>query len=256
MNSIYGTPLSGMQGADFALDTAANNIANLNSSGYESVTAVLQSLPSQEALTDSTNAANASPQNQVGMGVRPGATQRSQEPAPLQATGNPLDLALTGTNYFVVSQPSGQLAYSQQLSLQIEPDGTLATPQGLALSPSLRVPQQVVKVTVDPAGVVTGQAANGQSSQIGSLRTVSFPAPENLQAEGGGLYTETLGSGRPQTAAAGSTQVHAGYQLGSTVDLTTEMTRVIEAQQQFQVNAKALQTLDSLVNTIVTMVQR
>ena len=256
MNSIYGTPMSGMQGASFALDIAANDIANLNSSGYEPLTPVLQSLPSQDAITDPTNAAGAAAQNRVGMGVRPGATQRSQDPAPLQATGNPLDLALTDTNFFVVSQPSGQLAYTQQLSLHVGPDGTLATAQGLPVSPALRVPQQVVKVSVDPSGVVTGQAINGQTAQIGSLRTVTFPAAENLQAEGGGLYTETLGSGRPQQTAAGGTQIHAGYQLGSTVDMATEMTRVIEAQQQFQVNAKALQTLDSMVSSVVSIMPR
>ena len=256
MNSIYGTPLSGMQGASFTLDTAANDIANVNSSGYESVTAVLQNMPSQDALTDPTNATGSSPQSRVGMGVRPSATQRNQDPLPLQATGNPLDLALTGNSYFVVSQPGGQLAYAQQMALHIEPDGTLTTAQGLTLNPSLRVPQQVVKVSVDQTGVVTGEAVNGQTSQIGTLRTVTFPASENLQAEGRGLFTETLGSGRPQQAAAGSTSVHAGYQLGSTVDLATEMTRVIEAQNQFQVNAKALQTLDSLVNSVVSIVQR
>jgi len=256
MNSLYGIPVSGMQGANFTLDVAANDIANVNTSGFQAVTSLLESLPAQSPLTDPTNAADANTQNRVGMGVRPGATERSQAQASLQATGNPLDLALTGPNYFALSAPNGQLVYAQQVSLHLQPDGTLVTDQGLTLNPSLRVPPQVVRVSVDAHGVVTGETLSGRRTQVGTLRTVTFAAPENLQAQGGGLYTETVGSGRPQQTATGTVPVYSGYQLGSTVDLATEMVNVIQAQGQFTASAKALQTLDSLIGTVVNLQAR
>ena len=80
--------------------------------------------------------------------------------------------------------------------------------------------------------------------------------PENLSAVGGGLYTETLGSGRPQIGSAAQSRIFSGYQLGSTVDLAAEMTNMVADQQEYAINAKALQTIDSLVSTVVNLSAR
>lgn len=252
MNSLYGVPLTGMRGADFELDVAANNIANLNTGGYEEVTASMESLPAQDAIAGPFTATSASPATRTGMGVGPALAVRSQEQAPLVATGNPLDLAIEGRGFFSVRDANGQIAYAQQVSLHLAPDGTLATSQGLPLVPPIRVPKQVVEVTVDDRGTFQGKTIDGKTLPLGALRVSAFASPENLRAEGGGLYTETLGSGRPRSAGA-QAQVFSGYQLGSTVDLATEMTNVVAAERQYAINAKALQTMDSLVNTIVNL---
>jgi len=107
---------------------------------------------------------------------------------------------------------------------------------------------------------VSAQTGPSTVAPLGKLTVVSFAAPENLR-EQSGLYTETLGSGRPRTGitgaggatGAGAIQVMASYQLRSTVDLATEMSNMIEAQRMYEANSKALQTLDALVNTTVTL---
>jgi flagellar basal-body rod protein FlgG len=252
MNSLYGVPLTGIRGAEYQLDVTANNIANVNTSGFEDVTAEVESLPAQDPISGPPNGAGATPATRIGMGVGPSFTMRSQEPEALVSTGKPLDLAIDGKGFFSVRDGNGQIAYTQQVSLHIAPDGNLVTDQGMQLAPPVRVPRQVQEVTVDEKGALQGKTATGQTVALGALRVSSFASPENMQGEGGGLYTATLGSGRPQNAGA-QARVFSGYQLGSNVDLATEMTHVVAAQRQYEINAKSLQTMDSLVNTIVNM---
>lgn len=252
MNSLYGVPLTGIRGAEYQLDVTANNIANVNTSGYEDVNAEVESLPAQDPIAGPLNVTGSTPATRVGMGVGPSFTMRSQEQAPLVATGKPLDMAIEGKGFFSVRDADGQIAYTQQVSLRVAPDGTLVTDQGMRLVPPIQVPKQVQEVTVDDTGTFQGKTATGQTITLGKLRVSTFASPENMRGEGGGLYTATLGSGRPQNAGA-QARVLSGYQLGSNVDLGTEMTHVVEAQRQYEINAKALQTMDSLVSTIVTM---
>jgi len=257
MNNIYGTPVSGMQGADFELNVAANNIANLNTSGYEAVEPIVTNLPEQAQLGQENFLSPDAPATHIGMGVQASATPRDTRQAVLEATGNPLDVAINGPGYVAVRQQDGQLAYTRQLSLHVQPDGRLVTNDGLALVPPVRVPANALSVNIAQDGRVSAQTGPATVTPLGKLTVVSFAAPENLR-EQSGLYTETLGSGRPQTGGtnpggARANQVMVGYQLHSTVDLATEMSNMIEAQRMYAANSKALQTLDALVSTTVTL---
>lgn len=257
MNSIYGTPVTGMVGANFELDVAANNIANLNTSGYEAVEPQLESLPAQAEVGDQNNFIPVSARTHIGMGVRPADTERSAQQASLEATGNPLDLAMDGPGFIAVRQTNGQIAYARQVSLHVQPDGNLVTADGLSLAPPVRVPAGALTVSVGRDGRLSAQTATGTAKPLSRLTVVSFAAPENLN-EQSGLYTETLSSGRPQTVGAklGADQpfqVMSGYQLRSTVDLAAEMSNMIEAQRMYEANTKALQTLDALVNSTVSL---
>ena len=259
MNSLYSTPVTGMHGAEFALDVTANNIANVNTSGYQEVESVVSNLPTQAEIGDPNNGASVSPLTHVGMGVRPAETARNENGAQLQATGNPLDIAVSGPAYLALRQPDGQLVYARQARFRVEPNGRLTTPQGAEPTPPVRVPVGVTLVTADREGRLTGQTPAGARVPVGRLAVVTFPAPENLR-EQGGLYYASVGSGRPVAGTAGPVgkdiQVMGGYELRSTVDLATEMANMIEAQRMYEANSKALQTLDSLVNGIVNLQPR
>ena len=256
MNSLYGTPVTGLQGASFQLDVVANNIANLNTSGFEDVEPLVGSLPAQAEIGDPNNGIPIAATTHVGMGVQPTGTMRSQAQAAMEATGNPLDLALDGPNYFTLRQPNGTLVYAKQVSLHLQPDGQVVSAQSLALYPPVRVPKNVIHLTADASGGLIGLTASGASARVATLAVTTFAAPENLRAEGDGVYTETLGSGRPLAPARGTAQIWSGYQLKSTVDLATEMTNMIEAERVYQANTKALQTMDALVNTAVSVQPR
>ena len=256
MSNLYGVPVTGMQGAEFQLDVVANNIANLNTSGYQAVEPIVAALPAQAEVGDPNNGIAIPTATHVGMGVRPAAEMRGQQQAMLEPTGNPLDLAIAGPGYFTLRQPNGALTYARQVSLYLDPRGNVVTTQGLALVPPLKVGPGVRGITVDARGRLIGETGAAPSAELskplGALSVVSFAAPENLREQGGGLYAESLGSGRPQAVPASQAEVMSGYQLRSTVDLATEMTNMVDAQRMYEVNAKALQTLDSLVNNVVS----
>lgn len=258
MNSLYGTPLSGMRGADAALDVTANNIANVNTGGYETVEPILGSLPSTDPIGPPELYGTTSAAQRVGTGVQPVGTMRSTAQPNLNPTGRPLDLAVSGAALLTLRRPDGTLVYTRQAALDVAPDGTLATGAGLTLSPAIRVPATVTHVQVDAHGVVSGLRADGRAQVLGQVRLTTFPAPENLAEQGEGQYVPTAMSGRPAAArtGAGASQVMSGYTLASTVDLATEMSNMIEEQRMYESNSKALQTLDSLINTIVTLQQR
>jgi flagellar basal-body rod protein FlgG len=257
MESLYGVPATGMRGAEYQLDITGNNIANVNTSGYESVTGVLGALPSQAQIGNQNNGSVASAATNVGMGTAPASEERSTVQAPLVQTGNPLDLAIMGPGYFVVRQASGQLAYTSQLSLHVQPDGKVLTAAGLPTVPPIQVPAGVSGIAADDSGTLVGTTRTGQTVTLGKPEIASFAAPANLLAQGGGLYTETLSSGRPQTRNPGAAaKVMSGYQLGSTVDLGKEMVDMIQEQRMFELNTKALQTLDSLVNSTISLQSR
>ncbi len=255
MNSLYGTAVTGMHGADFALDVIANNISNLNTSGFQAVEASLASLPSQAEIGDPNNGIPVPASTHVGMGVQPAGTMRSQAQAMMEATGNPLDLALNSGNFFALREPSGAVVYTPQVSLHLEPDGQVTSAQGLVLNPPVSVPGGVTHVFADSTGTISYLGPSGKAVGVAKLSVVSFSAPENLRGLGNGLYSETLGSGRPQTAGS-TAQVWSGYQLKSTVDLSTEMVNMIQAQRMYEMNTKALQTMDALVNNVVSMQPR
>ena len=252
MNGLYGIPQSGMQGAEFQLNVVANNISNLNSSGYETVEPILANLPSQAELNLTGNGQIPPVSTNVGIGVGMAATDRSQQQAPLVATGNPLDLAVKGPGMFVLRKADGQIVYSPQVSLHLQPDGQIVTDQGLSLVPSTRVPANVTGITVDGHGNLLSQSRTGTEVSLGKPETVTFAAAENLNDLTGGLYAASLSSGRPQVAQAGSVQVVSGYRLGSTVDLSTQMIELIQAERSFEANSKALQTIDGLINNVVS----
>lgn len=256
MNSIYGTPVAGMRGADFQLEVVADNIANLNTSGYQAVEPVLASLPAQAEIGDPNNGASVPSASQVGMGVRPSGTMRSQVEASLQPTGNPLDLALANGQFVGVRQPDGALAYTSQISLHLQPDGQVVGAQGLALVPPIAVKPGIMRIGYGDRGKIVGLTRSGKVVDVATLPVTTFAAPENLRSLGNGLYAESFGSGRPQAVAAGQARIASGYQLKSTVDLATEMVNMIQADRMYEANTKALQTLDALVNGAVSLQAR
>lgn len=255
MNGLYGVPQSGMQGAEFQLNVIANNISNLNSSGFLAQEPIVESLPSQAQVSPAMGS-NMSTATNVGMGAISMSAERIQGTAPLQPTGNPLDLAIQGQGMFVLKQADGQVMYASQIALRQQPDGKVVTEDGLALVPPLQMPANVSNLTVDAKGTLVGTDRSGKVVQIGTPGTATFPAQDNLSDAGSGLYTETLSSGRPQTPASGTVRIMSGFRLGSTVDLATEMVELIQAQRQFEVNGRALQTVDSLVNNVVSISAR
>src|ERR1700683_2187557 len=127
------TSASGMEAQQMNLDVIANNLANVNTSGFKK-----SSLQFQEMMYDTNTSPGASTTDssttptgaQVGYGAKPVATERNFTQGNLQQTGNTYDVAIQGQGFYKVTLPDGTNAYTRDGSFLVNSDGNLVTNQG------------------------------------------------------------------------------------------------------------------------------
>lgn len=220
---------AGMEAAQSQLSAVSNNIANQNTPGYQA-----QVLGFHDLLYTTDNAA---PSNAlVGAGSASATLGFSQTQGSLQQTGNPLDIALNGPGYIQVRQPDGQTGLTRNGSLQLNSRGQLTTNLGMELVPPITLPKgtQPKDVSISSDGVVSVG-----SQKLGQIKIVQVAAPDKLLPQGNSLYTATAASG-PAQAARGVT-MQQGYLEQSNVDLNSEMSQMMTAQQAYNMGSRAVQ---------------
>ncbi len=113
-------------------------------------------------------------------------------------------------------------------------------------------------VSISQQGDVVANYTNGQSQTIAQVPITTFNAPDALQSQNGQAYTQTLESGDPLTNAAGANSAGSlvvGSVEDSNVDIATEFTKLIVAQEAYSANAKVVTTADQLATTTIDMKQ-
>ena len=112
------------------------------------------------------------------------------------------------------------------------------------------------RIGIDPSGVITSYFSNGQSRGLGQVALYDFANPQGLQQLGDNAWAETPTSGRPIAGAPGTGSlgaVQAGALEESNVDVTAELVHLILAQRNYQANAKTIQTVDTVTQTIMNL---
>lgn len=112
--------------------------------------------------------------------------------------------------------------------------------------------------TVNTDGVIVGQFSNGQTENIAQIALATFSNPQGLQNAGNNYFTYTTSSGLPTISAPGTGSagtIQSGGLEGSNVDIGTEFTQLIAAQQGYEVNAKAFSVANSLMQAAVNLIQ-
>jgi len=186
--------------------------------------------------------------------VRPVASERVFTQGNLQQTSNPFDIAVNGQGFFQVSLPDGTLAYTRDGSFHLDAQGQLVTSSGYSVSPAITIPANAQTVTVGRDGTVSvtqqGQASN---TQVGTLQLANFINPAGLQGQGENLYVETAASGSPTTNTPGSNGVGVlsqGYVETSNVNVVEELVNMIQTQRAYEINSKAVQTSDQMLQRL------
>jgi flagellar basal-body rod protein FlgG len=128
------------------------------------------------------------------------------------------------------------------------------TTDGLLVSPSMTVPQNVLSINVSQTGLVTAIVA-GQTApqQIGRITLANFANDAGLQPLGGNLYAQTEASGQPVTGLPGDPgfgSISQGYLESSNVDPVKEMTDLISAQRAYEMNSKVIQAASEMSATL------
>jgi flagellar basal-body rod protein FlgG len=251
LRSLYSAA-AGMQSQQLNLDVISNNLANVNTTGFKK-----SKIEFQELLYQTTRAAgsdqgggNQLPSGlQVGQGSRPVATSRIFTTGDLTQTGERLDIAIQGDGFFEVQKSDGTRAYTRDGAFKTTSDGRIVTSDGLPLQGGFQpVPAGTTNITISSDGQVTYTGANGSTNF--RVQLVRFNNPAGLESLGSNLYKETSASGSPELGNAGENgfgTLNQGYLEMSNVKVVEEMVNLILAQRAYEVNSKAVQAADEMM---------
>ncbi len=249
------TGASGMIAQQLNVDTIANNLSNVNTTGYKKSKIEFQDVLYQNVRRAGTNVAteNVVPVNlEVGYGTKPISTSRIYSVGELQATNQPLDLAITGNGFFQVMKPDGSTAYTRDGSFKLSADGRLVTNDGFFLVPDTTIPQDAEEIAVGINGAVQvtipGQT---EPQEVGRIELAKFVNPGGLNALGHNLFEPTPASGDAilgNPAENGFGELAQGYLEMSNVEVVEEMVNMIIAQRAYEINSKAIQTADDMAS--------
>ena len=249
---------TGMSAQEQNLEVIANNVANINTTGFKRSRAEFTDLIYQtERLMGVSNwgrDATVPEGAQIGLGVRTAAIRSVNIQGALTNTGNQLDLAIQGRGWFQVTTPNGDTVYTRDGAFNTNANGQLVTMDGYNVSPSILVPQTATAVTVSQTGLVTATVPGQTTPQsLGQLTIASFVNEAGLLALGGNYFQQTAASGQPTVGVPGDTSfgiIQQGYVEASNVDPVTEITNLIAAQRAYEMNSKVIQAADQMSGTI------
>ena len=248
------TSATGMLAQQNNLDVIANNIANVNTTGFKKVRAEFQDLLSQVSRTPGAmmNQGTFQPVGvQVGLGVMTAATNRIHTQGVMESTGRPLDIAIQGEGFFQITREDGTIAYTRDGSFKRDAQGQLCTTDGLLLQPSIQIPQDATEISITSDGNVAVKIGNDtQQTQVGQLQLVKFQNPAGLLSIGHNLYVETSGSGTPIQATPGQQGIgllQQNFLEGSNVQIVDELINLIKAERAFESNSKLINSSSNIL---------
>jgi flagellar basal-body rod protein FlgG len=251
LRALYSAA-AGMNSQQMNLDVISNNLANVNTTGFKKSKIEFQELLYQttRAPGSEQGSGNLLPTGiQVGQGSRPMATARIFTSGDLTQTSERLDVAIQGDGFFEVQMADGTRAYSRDGAFKTSADGRIVTSDGLPVQGGFQpVPAGTTNVTISPNGDVTYSGANGSTSFQAQL--VRFNNPGGLESMGSNLYKETNASGAPELGTPGQNgfgTLNQGYLEMSNVKVVEEMVNLILAQRAYEVNSKAVQAADEMM---------
>ncbi len=249
------TAATGMSAQQLKIDVIAHNLANINTTGFKRSRLEFQDLIYQNLRT--AGAENSSEtQNpvglQIGHGVRPTATHLSMQNGDLQATENPLDLAIEGPGFFQVRLPGGELAYTRAGSMKVSSRGELVNSDGYAVEPPIIIPTDATAITVGTDGVVSAKTGgSGRDVQLGRIQLAQVFNPGSLEAMGRNLYRLSGDPGEVRVGNPGEDGLGAlsqGYLEASNVKVVEELIAMIVGQRAYEANSKVISTADQMLD--------
>ena len=226
MNSGYYAACSGLMSRTEALDTIANNLANVSTAGFRashnvfgSVLATLGNSPLSVLNQDAND-----------FGILSG-TQLDTTQGALVRTGNELDLAMEGPGYFAVQTATGPV-YTRGGNFRVSPQGQLITASG---DPVLG-DNGPITIIGTPVSISTDGTISANGAISGRLKLVEFAPTVAVQSAGGTYYTAPAGTAVP----ARNSQVRQGMLESSNVNPVTSVIEMITAEREVETMRRVL----------------
>ncbi|MEG6506301.1 flagellar basal-body rod protein FlgG [Nitratidesulfovibrio sp. 1201_IL3209] len=257
MRSLW-TAATGMVAQQLNIDVISNNLANVNTTSFKKSRAEFEDLMYQNMRIAgaATEGDNRIPTGiQVGMGVRPTTVHKFFTQGDYQNTGNSLDLAIEGDGFFLV-QVNGEDAYTRAGAFKLNQDGVVVTANGYTLQPEFTVPAETKNITVTENGHISALDSNGAALAEADIPLYTFINPAGLEARGRNLYIPSEASGEAVEGVPGEDNVGTiaqGFLEMSNVEVVDEMVNMIVGQRAYEMNSKAIQTSDTMLQTAVQL---
>ena len=255
MSRALYTAATGMIAQQMNVDNIANNLANVNTTGYKRSKLEFQDLLYQQIrLAGATQAEGAQVpvELQIGYGTRPVATQRMFSQGTVVPTGNPLDVSIDGEGFLQVVLPDQSTAYTRDGALKLSSEGTIVTSDGYTLVPQIILPPDATAINVSSNGEVSVVIPGSTDVQeVGQLELARFVNPAGMKSIGRNLLLATQASGDPivgQPDSEGFGKLSQGFLELSNVEVVDEMVNMIVAQRAYEINAKAIQTSEEMLS--------
>ena len=207
------------------MDIIANNVANMNTTGYRGQNTLFQEyLSKPRGYDDPLSFVNDEGHYQI------------TAPGPLRQTGANLDAAIVGEGFFSIQAPSGEIEYTRDGNFSMATDGTLVTQAGFPVASagggSIIIPPNSSQVNIDENGNVSNQ-----DGVLGQLGVFEFENVQQLEQQGNNLYALVGGEAVPATES----RVVQGHLEGSNVQPVVEMTRMIDTLREYQTVSRAME---------------
>ena len=232
----------------------ANNLANVNTTGFKRDRAQFETLAYQTmtaAGAPSSADAKYATGNSLGSGVQMTGTARLNTQGALSTTDNPLDVAIEGDGFFQIQMPDGRTGYTRAGNFNLSAEGLLVTNEGYAVQPQIQVPEGVESITIGKDGTVSAKMpGETEANTLGQLEIARFVNPAGLEAVGSNLLVETAASGAAQTGVAGLDgrgSIQQGALEASNVNVVQELVDMIETQRAYEVSSKMITATDEML---------
>lgn len=262
VQTLY-TAATGMEALETKLDVIANNMANINTTGFKKDRANFEDvfyrqyrLPGAEDADGTRTATGV----EVGLGTRVSSTQSDFKQGSFQTTNNPLDFAVEGDGFFQVQLPSGGPLYTRSGNFNLNATGQLvlgSASNGYLLEPNITVPPEATAIVVSSDGQVQYSTQGTTTlTTIGQLQLAKFVNPDGLLKLGDNLYQKTAASGDETVGSPGTDgfgSIRQGFLEASNVEPVNELIDLITTQRSFELNSQVVQAGDQIMQIVANL---
>ncbi len=250
---------AGMAAQQMRVEVISNNLANMNTTGYNARRAEFADLHYQQMARPGTvNASDGTvlPTGvQLGLGVRPASVTMMLSQGSLGATGGDLDMAIEGNGFLEVTLPDGRAAYTRDGALKRTGDGLIVTADGYPVVPNITIPADTRSISINADGEIYAYFGDRVDAELlGQFNVSGFTNPKGLEAIGSNLFLETEASGPAAVSTPGQDGLgvlRQGYLEDSSVDAVKEITDLIQAQRGYELNSKVISASDQMLGAMV-----
>lgn len=260
MDKTLRTAATGLSAQQKYVEIIANNISNVNTTGFKKVRPEFQDLLYETLQpAGSVSQSGTEPMNevQIGSGTKLVATTRILSQGDVSQTNNPLDMAINGEGYFMIRKPDNTIAYSRDGSFHLDAQGQIVNSQGYLLEPGFSIPDDTTDMIITRDGYLQIMLSGETQTQVlGQLELARFINPGGLRAVGDNLFVETPASGQPiydQPGTNNTGEILQKHLENSNVDIVEEMVNMITAQRAYELNSKSVMTADNILATAVNL---